>query len=193
MKHFARRFLHSSRHAAIIATALLCALSLGTARAAQARGHFSLSIGIPFGYYGGGIYGGGYYGRGWYRTPYPYFEPRVFVPRPAYYSRPYARTYDGPIFSLGLFPAFVGDALNLNDRAVYFSAYQRALAAPVGEAMAWRSGNASGEVTTTRDGWAGPRYCREFSQSIAVDGAIQQALGTVCRTSDGEWQLVQSQ
>jgi len=177
-------------------------MSFGTAETAQARNHFSLSIGVPLGFYSGGFYGGGYYGGGfgghyrssWY-APYPsFFEPRYYAPRPIYYSRPAYRPYSyGPIVSLGLFPASVGDALTYEDRSLYLNAYQRALAAPVGQAMAWNSGNVSGEVTTTRDGWAGQRYCREFSQNVTIGGQVEQAYGTACKTLDGDWQLVQNQ
>lgn len=190
---------------AVLALTLLCGMSFGMAETAQARSHFSLSIGVPLGIYSGGYYGGsfgsyygggfgGYYRSGWYE-PYPYFYgPRYYAPRPVYYSRPYYRPYSyGPIVSLGLFPAYVGDALTYDDRSVYLTAYQRALAAPVGQAMAWNSGNVSGEVTTTRDGWAGQRYCREFSQNVTIGGQVEQAYGTACRTADGDWQLVQNQ
>jgi len=196
MRHFFR--------AGAAALTLLAALSFGTAGTAEARSHFSLSIGIPLGYYGGGYYGG-YYGRGWYGAglygppslyrPYyygPYYGPRYYAP--TYYSRPaLRRPAYGPIYTLGLFPAYVGDAMSLQDRDLYLSAYRRALAAPVGEGMAWNSANASGSVTTTRDGWAGERYCREFRQDITIGGKAQEAYGTVCQTANGDWQLVQDQ
>ena len=200
MRHFFR--------AGAAALTLLAALNFGTAGTAQARSHFSLSIGIPLGYYGGGYYGGpfgrGHFGRGWfgaglYGAPAlyrPYYEP-FYGPRysaPITYSRPaYRRPAYGPIFSLGLFPAYVGDAMSVQDRDLYLSAYRRALAAPVGEGMAWNSANASGSVTTTRDGWAGERYCREFRQDITIGGNAQEAYGTVCQTASGDWQLVQDQ
>ena len=196
MKQFVRRFLPTSVLSGVMALTLLCGFSFGTAQTAEARGgHVSLSIGVgvPLGYYGG-FYGPGYYpgyySAGWYGAPYPYYGPAYYTPRPVYYSRPYSY---GPIVSLGLFPAYVGEALNTDDRNVYLGAYQRALAAPVGETMAWNSGNISGEVTTTRDGWAGERYCRQFSQSITVGGQAQESVGTACQTPGGGWQLVQNQ
>jgi surface antigen len=122
----------------------------------------------------------------------PYYAPRYYGP--AYYSRPaYSRPAYGPIFSLGLFPAPIGDVMSQQDRDVYLSAYQRAIAAPVGESMAWNSRNASGSVTTTRDGWAGQRYCREFRQDITIGGNVEEATGTACQTAGGDWQIVQNQ
>ena len=191
-----------------LAVTLLTALGFGAAHRAEARGHghFSVSIGVPFGYYGGGYYGGGIGYGGYYRGPgfgayygsawpgyYPYYPPYAF-PRPVTYPRPeYRAPYYGPIVSLALFPAYVGDALSYEDRNLYLTAYRRALAAPVGEPIDWNSSKAAGAVTTTRDGWAGQRYCREFRQEITIDGRAQEATGTACQQPGGDWQLVQNQ
>jgi surface antigen len=170
-------------------------------------------------YFSGGRRGGGWGGRGWgggprwrafYGAGYPgfydpfyrpfgyrpyayqsYYAPSYYAP--ATYSRPVARSYMGPIASLSLFPAFVGDTLTYNDRGRYYGAYQRALSAPVGEAVAWDGERAYGAVTTTRDGWAGEKYCREFHQDVTVDGRSEEVLGTACRRGNGDWQLVANQ
>ena len=184
----------------IIVTALFCGAAFALSGPAEARSHFYFSgnIGLPL-YAGDGYYGGGYFGPGWYGRPgyypAPYLAPRYYYePRPAYYSRPLYRPYYGPIVSLGLFPAYVGDTLTQDERDVYFSAYRRALAAPVGQSMVWSAGGvASGAITTTRDGWAGQRYCREFRQEITIGGRNQEAYGTACQTPNGDWQLVQNQ
>lgn len=34
------------------------------------------------------------------------------------------------------------------------------------------------------------RDCREFSQTVYIDGRRQQAFGTACRAPDGTWQIV---
>ncbi len=190
---------------AAIAVTLLAGLSFGTADHAQARSSFSLSIGVPLGYgggYYGGAYGRGHYGRSWYGAEFyapmgfyrPYYGPQYYAPAYYSYSQPlYPRRANGPIYSLGLFPAFVGDAMTAQDRELYLTAYQRALAAPVGEGMAWNSPTANGTVTTTRDGWAGQRYCREFRQDVTINGRAQETYGTACQTANGGWQLVQDQ
>jgi len=214
MGFFMRQFIRSG----LLAITLLTAASFANSDAAEARTSFSFSVGVPLGYHGGGYggWGGGYYGRyghrpgyafsGWYSPSYyrPYYRPnyyyrpgyvgpRFYDPVPVYYPRrPVYRSY-GPIFSLGLFPAYVGDALGREDRDLYYTAYRRALSAPVGEGFAWNSNRASGEITTTRDGWAGERYCREFRQNVQIDGQTQEAYGTACQTPDGDWQLVQNQ
>jgi hypothetical protein len=204
MRHFVR--------ASLLTAALVCGLSVATAGNAEARGghgrghsnfFFSASIGVPLGYYGG------YYGSSWYRPSFydPFYTPRYYAPgyyaprysgyyAPRYYaprSAAYSRRPYGPIYSLGLFPAYVGDYMTVEDRDIYVSAYQRAMAAPIGQAMAWNSPKASGSVVATRDGWAGQRYCREFRQDIIIDGKSQEAYGTACRTGNGDWELVQNQ
>ena len=62
-----------------------------------------------------------------------------------------------------------------------------------GETTTWSnpdSGN-SGSVTadeiyTAKDG----RDCREFETTVQVEGEQRAATGTACRTSDGEWEIV---
>ena len=33
-------------------------------------------------------------------------------------------------------------------------------------------------------------YCRDFTQTITVDGEFEEAHGTACRQSDGTWRIV---
>lgn len=64
-----------------------------------------------------------------------------------------------------------------------------------GEASSWDnpdSGN-RGTVTPTEtyqhdDG----QYCREFQQTVYIDGEPEQAYGTACRQPDGSWKIVSS-
>jgi len=207
---FMRYFIRNG----LLAITLFSAASFVNADTAQARTSFSISVGVPLGYHGGGW--SGYYGHGhrrsgyvfsgWYSAPYyrPYYRPnyyyrpgytgpRFYDPAPVYYPRrPVYRSY-GPIFSLGLFPTYVGDTMSRQDRDLYYTAYRRALAAPVGEGFAWTSDRANGEIITTRDGWAGERYCREFRQNVNIDGRSQEAYGTACQMPNGDWQFVQNQ
>lgn len=173
----------------LIAVALFCVAAFAFAGNAQARSSFSFSanIGLP-------LYFDGYYAPGWRHHPAyyprPYYAPRYYAPRPIYYSRPYYQPYYGPVVGLGLFPGTVGTVLTQDDRDIYYRAYRGALAAPTGQSMVWNSDRVSGAVTTTRGGWAGQRYCREFRQEITIDGRNQEAYGTACQTPDGDWQLV---
>lgn len=121
-------------------------------------------------------------------TPPTYYSPRA-------YSTP-ARPYYGgtayyPAGGIVVFSPYMRDRLSIQNRRVYFDAYRSALAAPIGEPINWRDGRIAGEVTTTRDGWAGDRYCREFLQSIVIGGQTEQAYGTACRNSaDTDWEIV---
>lgn len=212
---------HPFRSAALALT-LLAGVSFAAADRAEAHTHFSFSVGAPLrGYYGGpsgGFYGSsfGYYGRlfgggprwsttyrgGWPGYAYepfgyrPYYRTYAYAPSyyaPTTYGRPYVRTYFGPIVSLGLFPAFLGDTMSYEDRGVYYGAYQRARAAPIGQSINSNSGRVSGAVTTTRDGWASEKYCREFRQNVTINGRTEEVLGAACHQPDGDWQLVENQ
>lgn len=33
-------------------------------------------------------------------------------------------------------------------------------------------------------------YCREFTQSVTIDGKSEQAQGTACRQADGTWKII---
>jgi len=120
-----------------------------------------------------------YYGaRPYYSEPRPYYAPRSYY---SYY----------PVGGIVVFSPPMRDRLSARTRGVYVDAYRSALAAPVGEPINWRDGRISGEVTTTRDGWAGNRYCREFRQNIIVDGRTEEAYGTACRNdADTDWQII---
>ena len=64
---------------------------------------------------------------------------------------------------------------------------------PSGKPMTWKnpdSGN-YGDVTPVRSyNSQQGQYCREFQQTIYVDGKREQGYGTACRQPDGSWQLV---
>jgi surface antigen len=36
-------------------------------------------------------------------------------------------------------------------------------------------------------------YCRDFTQSIVVEGRVEEATGTACRNSDGTWRIASSE
>jgi hypothetical protein len=128
-----------------------------------------------------------------YRYPDPwvrYWAP----PRPRYYGY-----YDGwpawygrsrTVIVWSVFPPFIYDRLPYRARGYHEDAYSRAMSAPVGQSVNWTDSGAAGTITTTRDGWAGERYCREFRQNVVIAGQNQEAWGTACQQPDGSWQLV---
>ncbi|MGK9166573.1 glycine zipper 2TM domain-containing protein [Inquilinus limosus] len=89
----------------------------------------------------------------------------------------------------------VGASLDRSDQLYAERTYNRAFeTAPTGTSSSWRnpdSGN-YGTVTPTRtyrDQEYG-RDCREFTQTIYVQGRAQTGTGTACREGDGTWRIV---
>ena len=88
----------------------------------------------------------------------------------------------------------VGKSLDRADKIEMERSTQNALeSGQTGQTVAWQnpdSGN-SGTITprpaVQRDGG---EYCREYQQTITVDGRSEQAYGTACRQSDGSWKIV---
>ena len=119
----------------------------------------------------------------------------VWAPAPRYYGGYYGGSYRRNHIStfdaiaLGLFGAVVIDALSDNQRSRHESAYSSALSAPVGQNIIWNDNNSNGTVRVTRDGYSGDKYCREFQQSITVNGQQQDAWGITCQEPDGSWRI----
>jgi hypothetical protein len=154
---------------------------------------------------GWGYRGWGY--RGWggdhlslgftFVVPPASYRPRYYDPPFAWSAAPYYGVPARPIYGypgfapaggVVVFSSPVRERLDWRARGAYYGAYRSALAAPLGEPIDWR---VSGDVTTTRDGWAGRRYCREFRQSIVIDGRTEEAYGTACRNAaDTDWEII---
>lgn len=87
----------------------------------------------------------------------------------------------------------IGRGLDDVDRMRASQAQQRASNAPIGETISWNnpnSGNA-GTYTATRDGYTqSGRYCREFQETITVDGRTETGTGVACRRTDGTWEIM---
>jgi surface antigen len=88
----------------------------------------------------------------------------------------------------------LGATVDDNDRAAAARAEQRAYTAPVGQQVTWSNPNdsTSGTITPVRDGYvASGAYCREFQQTIIIDGNQQKGFGKACQQPDGSWKIVQ--
>lgn len=88
----------------------------------------------------------------------------------------------------------IGKSLDRADQAYHSQATQQAYSAPIGQTITWdnpESGN-SGSVTPVREGRTADNnsYCREYKQTIVVDGQAETAYGTACQDTNGEWRLV---
>ena len=94
----------------------------------------------------------------------------------------------------GLVGGAVGDRLDAADRREAREAAQRSLeTSRSGTTTTWQnpdSGN-YGTITPTRTYQAASgQYCREYPQTITVDGDEHRGYGTACRQPDGSWEIV---
>ena len=87
----------------------------------------------------------------------------------------------------------IGSSLDRADMAYAQKAEQRAYSAPIGQTISWNnpeSGN-YGTVTPIRDGsTASGEYCREYEQTIYVDGRAETGVGVACKRADGTWDVI---
>ena len=67
----------------------------------------------------------------------------------------------------------------------------KASEAPVGERVDWRERGAMGAAHTLREFKdAEGSYCREFEQTVTVDGRTERAQGNACQDGQGVWQVL---
>ncbi len=89
----------------------------------------------------------------------------------------------------------IGKSLDSADKAAMQNSTQRALeTAPSGQTVAWQnpdSGNSGTIVPKPAIQENSGQYCREYQQTITVDGRSEQAFGRACRQPDGSWKIVQ--
>ena len=88
----------------------------------------------------------------------------------------------------------IGSSLDNADEAAANQAAQQSLeTSPTGSTSTWSnpdSGN-SGTFTPTKTyQTASDQYCREYQQTVTVNGETQTAYGTACRQPDGSWKVV---
>jgi surface antigen len=94
----------------------------------------------------------------------------------------------------GIVGSEVGKSLDRADRAYMHRTTQQSLETQrSGQPSTWQNpdNRHSGTVTPQRayrrdDG----RTCREFQQTVTIDGRTERAYGTACRQSDGSWKIV---
>ena len=94
----------------------------------------------------------------------------------------------------GYFGNKISKSMNCVDQQKHYSTTQHALETQkVGETSSWTNPDSGhkGEVTPTRtyeslDGVP----CREFTQTIYVEGDYEQVDGKACRNSEGSWEVV---
>lgn len=90
----------------------------------------------------------------------------------------------------GLIGGSIGSGLTDGDRRMALEAEYRALEyTPAGQPVKWQGSNSghSGEVVAAQPYRVGSQDCRQYTQSVSLDGQNRSAKGTACRNADGSW------
>lgn len=90
-----------------------------------------------------------------------------------------------------------GESLDCQDQQYHSQTAHEALEyQPAGRPSSWNNPDSghSGSITPVRtwqrdDG----QYCRDFTQSIVIDGKVEDGKGTACREDDGTWRIVSNE
>jgi surface antigen len=87
----------------------------------------------------------------------------------------------------------VGNLLDQRDKDLQAKAAAQAFeAAPSGKGVAWKNpdNGHAGTVTPTRTyQTAQGSYCREYTQTVTIEGKQENSYGTACRQPDGSWKI----
>ena len=88
----------------------------------------------------------------------------------------------------------IGKSLDNADRIAMQQTTQRTLeSSPSGNTVSWKNPDSGHSGTVTPQPSyknARGRYCREYQQTITVNGETEKAYGTACRQPDGSWKIV---
>ncbi len=92
------------------------------------------------------------------------------------------------------FGSEIGKSLDNADRLAMRNTSQNALERnQIGQASSWSNPDSGhrGTVTPTRTYQAASGDpCREYQQTVTIDGKTEQAFGRACRQPDGSWKIV---
>jgi len=98
----------------------------------------------------------------------------------------------GAVLGGALLGGLAGNMLDQRDKRIAAETQQRALeTAPTGKLVAWTNPDTghTGTVTPTRTYQSRNGYCREFQNTVTIDGKKGNAYGTACRQPDGTWKV----
>lgn len=87
----------------------------------------------------------------------------------------------------------IGSYMDQQDQMLAQQAQQQAFAAPTGQTVAWNnpdSGNRGTVYTQQPTTSYSGRYCRDYVQTVFVDGRQETLTGTACQNPDGTWSAV---
>lgn len=87
----------------------------------------------------------------------------------------------------------IGKSLDQADMMYHQQAVDKAYGAPLNQQINWNNPDSGhyGSVTPIREGRqsASGNLCRQYKQTIVVDGRSETAYGTACQNADGSWTL----
>ena len=90
----------------------------------------------------------------------------------------------------------IAKKLSCKDQEYHYNTTQNALEyQPSGRSVTWNNPDSghSGQVTPTKTYVSeSGKPCREFTQTITVDGQEEQVKANACRQEDGTWQVIDS-
>jgi surface antigen len=92
----------------------------------------------------------------------------------------------------GLLGGAVGDSLDRADRIYAARSVQQGLEyQPSGRTSYWHNpdNGHAGSVTPTGTYETDYGHCREFTQTVTIEGNMRRARGTACRDWDGRWRV----
>lgn len=88
----------------------------------------------------------------------------------------------------------IGKSLDKADMMYLNRAQTQAHSAPVGQTISWENPDTGhgGTFTPTKVGTEQTtnRYCREYKQTIVIDGREEVGVGQACQNPDGTWDIM---
>jgi len=88
----------------------------------------------------------------------------------------------------------IGKSLDRADKLAMQQTTQQALeSAPSGTSSSWRNPDSGhGGTVTPKPAYtnASNEVCRDFEQTVTIEGETQTAYGTACRQADGSWKII---
>ena len=87
----------------------------------------------------------------------------------------------------------VGKSLDCQDQQYHYDTTQSALETQkVGQSSTWTNPDTghSGNITPTRTYTSEGQPCRDYTQTIYIDGEDEEVIGTACRQEDGSWKPI---
>jgi len=90
----------------------------------------------------------------------------------------------------------IGKSLDQADKLAMQQTTQQALeTTESGTTSSWRNPDSGHSGTVTPKpaySKSGNEVCRDFEQTVTIDGSTETAYGTACRQADGSWKVISS-